>query len=352
MNEAINLLFEQRFGANHIKLFESRLDLVVALLTDKDSSFKLTDEERNSGDVYSKHRNRLQSYISQILSGAGTRKVTPEFTTALAMLINKKLEGIEGVDPKELSDKIMSSLLQSPVKLPEELEEYLNDFKEASYAAVFTSRPLELEANPNEIILRIRNATVDGICNYFLENSLLKQKFKYNLPTVQLGILFWRRLAYLLIKRLKADPNNLFDLKNYIEDVRLNNPIWQNEYLHKLKVIGINVDNSNDTGDSKLKKLVDEFLTYLNEKAILEVFETKEPVFVIPHIIFNPNESTKIKGYLFLDNKTEIIEVYKYRYRDLIGWKDNVWDTVKANKKTKSIPYIESIEDTVVLNFV
>lgn len=350
MNEAINLLFEQRYGENHIKLFESRLDLVVMLLTDKDSPYKLSDEERNNGDLYSKHRNRLQSYVSQILSGSGTRKLTPEFITTLKNLIGKKLNGVKGVDPKELSDKIMNSLVENSVKLPDELEEYFGDFKLSSYAAIFTSRPLELEANPNEIILKIRNATVDGICNYFLENSTPKQKYKYNLPSSQLGILLWRRLSYLLIKKLKSDSNCLFSLKSYINHLRSENTTWEIDYNNKLHSRGI--VKSVDTVDSQLKELVDEFLTYMNESAFFEVFETREPVFVIPHIILDPNESTKIKGYIFLDSKTANIELYRYNYRDLIVWKDNVWDVVKANKKTKSIPYIDSIEDGVVLNFV
>ncbi len=352
MNEAINLLFEQRFGDNHAKLFESRLDLVVMLLTDNDSPYKLSEDEKNNGDVYSKHRNRLQSYVSQVLSGSRTRKLTPEFISTLKILINKKLSGVQGVDAKLLSERIMNSLLESVVKLPEELEEYLSDFKTSSYAAIFTSRPLELEANPNDIILKIRNATVDGICNYFLENSPLKQKYKYNLPSYQLGILLWRRLSYLLIKKLQNDPNNLFHLKNYMDIVRSTNSNWENEYKRKVSLKTLSHLANETPPDSNLKKIVDEFLAFVNENATLEVFETKEPVFIMPHIIFDPNESTKIKGYIFLDSKTSNVELYKYNYRDLIVWKDSVWDTIKANKKTKSIPYIDSIEDSVVLNFV
>ena len=351
MSEAIRILFEQRFGNERVRLFESRLDLVIHLLNDEDSPYRLPEEKKVDVDSYSRHRNKLQSYISQILSGTGTRKITPEFNQTLKKLIVKKLKGINGVDPIALSDNIMKSLSEGNTKQPEELEEYLHDFKTSNYAVIFTSRPLELEANPNDIILKIRNATVDGICNHFLENFLVKQKYKYNFPNSHLGILFWRRLAYLLITKLKSNEESLNKIREYINNARVKNSNWEEQYQEKLKALGIKLIEENGS-ERSLKNLVDRFLTLLNESASFQVFETKEPVFVIPHIVLDPNESNNLKGYIFLDHKTGNIELYKYSYRDLIVWKEKVWDTIKANKNTKSIHYITSIEDTVTLNFI
>lgn len=88
------------------------------------------------------------------------------------------------------------------------------------------------------------------------------------------GILLWRRLSYLLIKKLKSDPSSLFSLKTYIDDIRSKNASWEADYQRKLHAKAI--INNEDTTDSKLKELVNEFITYLNENAFLEVFETKE----------------------------------------------------------------------------
>src|ERR1700749_152633 len=269
MNEATRILFEEKFGKDYVRLFNNRLDLANNLLKDKDSHYYLNDNDSQDIEIYTKHLNRLQSYISQIFSGAGTRKITAEFKTSLKSLMVKKLEGIDDVDSHVLYDRVVKSLEEINVKNPDDyptssnrngslLDDFFSDFKMASYAVVFTSRPLELEAKPNETILKIRNTIVEGIFNYLIESSSPKQKFRYNFPNYQLCILFWRRMSYLIIKKLQdmGDRYNLID--NFMKKIYEENPDFINNFNNKIKSFEIKLATPKNENDS-LRLLVYHF---------------------------------------------------------------------------------------------
>lgn len=345
MAEAIQILFEQKFGKEQVTLFKNRLDLVIQLLHDDDSKYKLTDKDMTDATTYSKYRNRMQSYVSQVLGGTGTRTITSEFRETLKTLIAKKLEGIDDVDVNVLSETIMKSLEERNVKLSEELIEFLDDFKTARYTAVFTSHPIVLEANPNEVVLKIREAFIEGVCSHFLDKEI-KQKFRYNLPSYNLCLLFWRRVCNLLIKKLNTDLDYRLKLTTYLSDFYAQNPDLQDDFQIKIRSKKIPYSEA-VTDEKKIKLLVDSYLHVINVKDIFQVFESLEPVFVIPHVVFNPNESSNKSGYIFLDLRNNSLGLYKYSDRDLTIWKDKVWNTLKANKKTNSVSYVESVEDKV-----
>lgn len=353
MNEAIKLLFEEKYGDKQLKLFANRLDLANCLLKDNESAYYLNPEEQADVDNYNKHLNRLQSYISQIFSGSGTRKITHEFTSSLEVLITKKLSASINIDSKQIFDSVVKSLESINSKQSQDpfLGEFISDFKNSNYSVVFTSRPLELEANPNEIILAIRNTIVDSISNYFLGTNSIKQKLRYNFPNHHLCILFWRRVSYLVIKKLEELKDGFEQLESYMNKAYIDNPNFKENFKINLTKHNIKLEVDENKSISK-KLLVHHFFAYINEKAIFQVFESREPNFMIPYIILNPNESNNIKGYIFLDNSNNSIELYKHGNRDLTVWKEKVWDTIKVNRNTKEISYIESIEDNVVLNFV
>lgn len=357
MNEASRLLFEDKFGNEYARLFNSRLELATSLLKEPESFYYLKDE--NDNESYNKHLNRLQSYISQIFTGSGTRKITNDFKSSLKLVINKRFADLDtDVDSNSIYENVIKDLEfinsksageSSANSINTSLEDFVSDFKNSNYAVVFSSRPLELEANPNETMLTIRNNVVESICNNFLSSS--NQKLRYNFPNRHLCILFWRRVSYLVIKRLENTSNGFTLLKAFMDQVYDKNPKFIENFDNNLKKHFIELSNS-DINNSSDKLLVHHFFAYLNDRAIFQVFESAEPNFMIPYIIFNPNESNNIKGYIFLDNSTNSLELYKHGNRDLTVWKEKVWDTIKVNRKTTAISYVESIEDNVVFNFI
>lgn len=354
MNDATKILFEDRFGIEKSKLFNNKSDLAYTLLTAEGSQYRLTDSEIQDSNLYTKETNRIQSYISQIFSGTGTRKITKEFKDSLLMILTLKLQNVTNVNAKEIHNRVIKSLEEINLKQFGDSsnlhQRFTKDFYDSNFAAIFSSRPLELEANPNESIIQIRNLIVEGICSYFTK-AMPQKKYRYNFPTFQIGILFWRRISYLLIKKLNSDLNAKFLFQDYMTEIYSVNSNLKSEFNNQLNREKIQLKEP-QTEDEKLRISIYHFLSYLNENAFFQVFESKEPVFIIPHIVLNPNESTNLRGYLFLEKGNNTTELYKFAQVDLNIWREKVWDTIKANKNTKQIPFIVSIEDNIFLNFL
>ncbi|MCC6370362.1 MAG: hypothetical protein IT236_05085 [Bacteroidia bacterium] len=357
MNIASKILFEDRYGSEKSKLFSSKADLAYSLLTSENSQYRLTDTEITDSNIYTRQMNRIQSYISQIFSGTGTRKITNEFKDSMRGLIESKLLNIPEVNSEEIYNKVIKSLEDINLKQLGDLNnsyikvsrDFIADFTNSNFVAIFSSRPLELEANPSEPILQIRNLIVEGICSYFT-SAIPSKKYRYNFPTHQIGILFWRRISYLLIKKLNSDSNAKSSFNIFMADLYSQSENLKSDFENQLKHELIQIKDS-ETEVERMRTSINHFLFYLNENALFQVFESKEPVFITPHIVMNPNESNNLKGYLFLEKSNNSLELYKLAQFDLNTWKEKVWDTIKANKNTRLIPFVKSIEDNIFLNF-
>lgn len=330
MAKSTELLFRKRYGSNNIILFNSRLDLVEHLLNNNLSSYKLTPEEKADNNAIGKKSNRLQSYISHLLAGTGKRKITDEFIQSISAIIKDKLK--EEIDDY---DKIIRDVINSIEEINKErpksklniddslFQELLTDFQQANYIAIFTSRPIELEANPNEYLLKIRTTTVNAIFNYILAPTH-PAKYRYNFPNKTICILFWRKLSYLLIKKIQTEKLEL-------------------TFKDALDKINIPYKESNDP-IIDLKQKVNAFLTYCNNKQWIQVIELFEPVFIIPHVVFNPNELNNSKGFLLLGYKEDGIQLHKWLNHDIQTWQNTVWNVLKERRNNNPIKYIDSME--------
>jgi hypothetical protein len=321
------LLFKKTYGSDDVTLFANGLDLATHLLNNPKSEYRLSEEERRDPIELSRATRRLQSYISLLINGRGVRKLTRKFTNSLHAIITEKLF-YHNVNYEEVYSDIITSIeiansSESQRGQDGFLFEFLKEKKNANYIAIFTSRPLELEANPTDAIASIRSATLDALADYFMENGRIV-KYSYNFPNEAICTLFWRELFQLLVDRV-----NERELTSQLSQFLSRNG----------KVI-----KGNDK-IQKIRYMVNSLLELSNAKSWIQVFHLKEPVFVIPHAVINPNEISNSKGYIFLGHEQPDINIFRYSPYDLQIWRTFVWDILKANRKGISVKYQGFVEE-------
>src|SRR5436190_9914350 len=157
MTSADKILFEQIF--DNQPLFRNQLDLVTQLLTDENTPYFV---DQQNVDQYSKAQTRLKTYISQILSTSVARSITEDFKKGLNALLSKKLKGTghdsEGIvnliieDLKNKNSKITRAEVKTSVT-----EQFYSDLIAASYIAVITSKPLEIEMDSSPEVFSLRH---------------------------------------------------------------------------------------------------------------------------------------------------------------------------------------------------
>lgn len=329
MDKPVYLLFEKRYGRDNIKLFLNRLDLVNHLLYYNLSKYKLPLGLKD--EMYPRESNRLQTYVSHLLSGTGKRKITNDFIESLGAIIDTKL-GPDIIDKASITKEIINSIEainnSATKQSTEELfDEYIYDQTHSKYIAVFTSNPIELEANPNDYLKKIRGNTINALVSYAFNSSAVTApvlKYRYNLPDKTTCILLWRKIALLVVKYLITNSK-------------------ENEFSLAIEKLQLSYNNS-DSEVIQLKYKVDAFLEYCNNSKLIEIYHLEEPVFVIPHTVFNPNEIHNGRGYLMLDYVDNTINLHKWSIGDFQTWRQYVWNVLKERNTGKSIKYVESSE--------
>lgn len=330
MNSPSHLLFEKEYGQAKTRLFLNRQDLLSKLLTDEGSKYYTGPANPIE---FAKESNRLQTYLSHLLSGTGKRKIVSALEDSLLHLISQKLEH-EDVNYRAITDEITASISAlnnvEEQKEDDTFREFLNTQNESSYIAVFTSQPLELEANPNQQLKQIRTSLINAILNHRSNTTFTDRpinKYRYNFPDKITCILFWRKLSLLVMKRILNQSMEL-EFKECIDKLQIT---YQEHENYKIA----------------LKYQVDAYLSYCNSKTWIQVFQMDEPVFVLPYIVFNPNEISKAKGYIirYIDSS---IELQKWTITEYQMWHRYVWNVLKQRSQSNPIKYADSIEKNIV----
>lgn len=344
MSKIIELLFEKKYGEQEIVLFENRKALAMDLLTQEESGY-FEEDVQSDPDRLIKQITNLQSYLSQLFTGSGTRRLSPKFRDSLYALIRKRLYssdvGHESVYNEVINEleKIDRSIHINKNKEDDTFLKYIQHHKNAKYIAVFTSRPIELEAYPNKYLYKIRSLTIDAVLNYFLGMTHI-QKYKFNFPNENLCKLFWRKLSLLILKKITTDLILEDKITKFILSYE------NNEYDDQVKT-SENLNEKNKI-ENQYKKVYN-FLKICNQKhnPFIQVLFLNEPVFIAPHIIFDPNEERNAKGYIFLSSNEDTIKLHDYSKYDILVWRTYVWDALKTKSNSKYITFEESVSAEV-----
>lgn len=314
MKGAFSLLFESAFG-NRLPLFGSQHGLAKELVSDEGGNYFV--DEKTEPEKYGKEISKLQTYISLLINEHGNRRLKKEFIDAVISVVQKRNKGSFIITDESISEirKRFEEYLPSPsTNYFDKIGiEYIRLRKTASYIANFSSRPIELEANPEGAQLVLRNLVIDSLIGIFEKKN--KQKHRYNFPTYNTGVLFWRKMLFLLTKRIL---NNL-DLLDLLREYLIQKNVDINEILEIEEI------------EKRVKMYVYTFLKLVDELMIFNVIHSRDPLFLIPYVALNPNEYHNSSIFVLLQSTHENIKFHRLDEGDVVVWRERVWDVVKAN---------------------
>ena len=316
------LLFEKAFEGK--PLFPSRQALISDLIANTQSYYYV--DAKNNQEEYLKTVNKLKSFLSQVLNGANKRIINTEFKDSLYQVLLAKSF------PPDILENYFQNLLESfarikknvPVKKPsptfdEELDMLVSDFDEAGYVVFISVRPYELENEPNEYLRELRDKTIAALAANLHSPSL--KKFRYNIPSREVGTILWRRLHLLLCRYfLHRDDLDqiLLMLKEKFEEIEI---------------------SDHESDEIAIRKLVSQFLLNLNAEGTIWVFINTLPIYVCSQIHFNPNQLANSSNFIYFNASKDTLDIYKYDKTESIYWQEQVWYRMKEMLHSKSLLY-------------
>jgi hypothetical protein len=318
---ALELLFEYNFGNG--PLFKNQIDLVNELINDHQSSY-YTDS--NDEVEYAKAMNRRKAYISQLLSESARRFVTPSFHESLRVLIKKRLLATSH-DADEITELIVADLKERNKKEPlsnffpgsrrgSTASELIKDIIAAKYIAVFTVREISFEYEIFEKRISFVNLLIENLVDTIKRKQQLKY-YRFNFPLEQTCHLFWRGLRKEITKHLKSNKDILPDLLIHIKTL----------FNHEIEF----KSDPNKDGEFEDQVTV-QFLDYLSRAGTINVFHLKAPIYIVPFVAINPNETNRASSYIFLQSLQEYDNIHKLTKEEQVHMKFFVWDNMKKNK--------------------
>lgn len=317
MSNAENLLFKHKFGDK--TLFFNQLELVKDLITLEGSPY-----QTSASDV-EKHRKefaRLKTYISQLLSSTVSRSVTEDFKEGLLLAVKKRLTD------EKLANKLVNTVIadlkskNASISKPEHrstpLDQFFMDLQSATYVAVITMRPLQLDM-PKADVFSIRHLLFKDIIDRLVDPDKDLRQYRFNFPTDAYSQLFWRGFRRIFIEWL-VEHLNVSMLEALYDKFTITT-----ETQERL--------NKNETFSMQdCIALADETLQSLNHNRYLRVFTCSAPIFSLPMIILDPTEPTNIKVYTVFENEKRIPTVLKYPDADISLWRIFMWDQFKLQR--------------------
>lgn len=314
MKDASDLLFSYLY--DNQPLFKSQLDLVLQLLADKNGPYYI---EKSNNDEYNKAQSRLKTYISQLLSDTTIRNISEDFKKGLINLLKQRFNS----DTEKIVNEILSSLKIKNSKIPKAelkasvIEQLSFDLNEASYIAIITSKPLEIDLQNDRGAYYIRNLLFKDLIDRLCDKNRDLKFYRFNFPLDSYGDLFWRGLRRILL--------NVF--KNSISSTLIES--LYSKFTLKTATLS-KLENKSIFSDEDIVDLVDETLIHLNRNRFIIVFTNSAPIYSIPLVILNPGEHKNIRIYSLMEEESGDIKAYKYQEQDSILWRVFVWDKLKS----------------------
>jgi hypothetical protein len=310
MQGAIKLLFATNFNGK--PLFSSQLDLVTALLSTPDSKYSVSESHP---ELYAKAQNRLKAYVSQILSLTASRNVTEEFVTSLTAAVSSRLNQ-NPIEANKVVTEVINAVREKNTAISKAeikttpLEQFIGDIESARYISVITSRPLEIEVEPDSTTPSLRVIIFSDLLSQLADPTKELKTYRFNFPTESFGDLFWRGFRRILLREFRrGDITELFQMLR--------------------KKLGLDIPVSQELNDDFLKQLVHITLLALNQSKHVLVFTTQAPVYGLPIIAIDPSDISKSKVYSILDS--EKMTLLKFPDNETLLWRLFVWDQLKSN---------------------
>ena len=337
MIDAAKILFEHPHG--EIILFKNQFDLVQQMLCEPASPYYL---DPGNQEEHTKAQNRLKAYISQLLSGSVTRTITEDFKAALLQVLRKKIGSDE--EAEKLTRTIIQSLA-SKANVSGKLEKGLlskNSFKEdfasANYISIINSKPMNVEhADQEEFSLRM--FFINDMIESLLSTSLRPKFYRFNFPMESYCELFWNGLEKILYARItpwieiEEIVDNLHDkfaIKTHTHTIYQEyDSLKNNEEVDRKALATIK--------DQLIHIMVDDIIEFMYQNRFILTFYVTEPIFTLPALAINPNESGP-KLYLLLESEHgQGSALIKCTQENTLLWRLFVWDKLKANNTSKQI---------------
>jgi len=330
MDKAEDILFEDIY--DKMPLFRGQLELVHQLINHPESHYYVENKESIE---YKKQTNRLKTYISQLLSGEVYRKITPVFKRSLELVLKERLEGTN-YNYVHVKKKIIASLEkknigQSYYKTFSSLnyiikKELYNDVINANHILVIAARPFDMNTDSKDSMLRI--LFLDLLNSFTFPDRKLKY-YRFNFPLKDICELFW----YSLRRTLETSLTYLIRSKDIIKSFYLKSFISEKTYNE--------IIDSKDSPPELLNKVACEIMLFLNKNHYILIFHNDYPIYTVPLIITNPNESKNCNGYIILESEAGE-KIDKLSFHDIITWKYFVYDKMKTKGLGLPIDFIPS----------
>lgn len=346
MKKAADILFNTLIDGK--SLFKNQIDLVNALLNTEGSDYFI--DPSASQENIARAQGRLKTYISQLLSDTVVRNITEDLKRSVDLILSSRL-----TEPTKsyILQEIVSAINEKNTSLtsvPDNaqviggrnvLEE---DIKKANYISVFTSRPIDMDTPEADPGFSIRKYFFLDLLNTLTTHVDKAKYYRFNFPMPTYGQLFWLGLEKILIRYLENTDSKEIMSAIYENSFSITTETIAayEKYIEKKNVEGGSPEVMN-IGKELRQTIAKEIIERLNRNKVIMVFTLDEPIFTLPLIVINPNESTS-KVYALLDIEEKRNIPYKFTSDNTLLWRIFVWDKIKAKNRGVSVTYKEVIE--------
>jgi len=324
MTSAEHFLFEELYDGK--PLFKSQLELVQRLLQTPNSAFFIEDA---SGDSYKRELNRLKTYMSQLLSSTVSRSISLAFKKSLELIIANRLAGTRH-NPTEISEIIIQALAEKNITQTSKVyftpvfrNSLQDDITSANYILIITARLFDAHIHRQQFSLQ--QLLGNEFKNMITQPSKKLKRFRFNFPLEQFCELFWIAMK----KQLDRWLAEALELRPLLDSLRSKDLIQDATYYSLVKE-GSSVED--------ISKASDEIIRYLAINQYICVFWQTEPVYSVPMIVTDPNDSKNVKAYTIIETPERTV-INKLGIEDTLTWKFFVWDKLRTKQLGKLIQY-------------
>jgi hypothetical protein len=343
MKKASEILFNTSFNGK--VLFKNQTELVQELLTNPRSEYYI--DPTSTAEYLSKAQGRLKTYISQLLSDSVVRNISEDLKQSFISILSDKLR--EEVKEQVLEELFQAIQMKNQSLISASLQEspstnnkgiLQDEIHNANYVTVITARPIDMDLSDSDEGFSIRNFFLQDLIRSLTQEIDKLKFYRFNFPSETYCQLFWKGLEKILF-RLLANKTYEQNLESIYKNTFAITTETFSKYIH---YIGEREKNSIEPeiliklGNNLRKTIAKEIVERLNRNRVIMTFVLDEPVFTLPLIVVNPNEST-CSVHILVDSDDKRNIPLKFTPENTLLWRIFVWDKIKAKNSGRSIEY-------------
>lgn len=302
-------------------LFKNQLDLITQLLDNNQSPYYINDSDKTH---YNRELSRLKTYLSQLLSTKSqvSRSITDDFKKGLKVVLSEKMD-VDTADEivmqvvdyiKEKKTALINADIKSSI-----YDELKSNFSAGNYVVVITSRPIDIYSNINYPKFSLREILLEDFLTSLTDSEKDFKNYRFNFPLETLAYTFWmglrRLLATYLHKNINKNKEELFER------------LYQKFTLKPSTITEI--EGNKNFIKEHIEDIVNEIILSLNKKKHIVVFVCTAPIYSVPIIAINPDETRNSKLYCLLEDEKQQVDIYSYQPEDITLWRIFVWDKLR-----------------------